>query len=211
MPPSFLPHSIKTLDHGQEDLAKELEQVRGKFRRCEREWLSEKETLHRKLQLCRQFGTSSSSSADVLGAGFFTDQRSALRLGGDARLHKRLQQVNVRSSLLCAVIRGVGIQFFFLNHVQSELADQKAAAESYRNQLLTMEAEMDTLREQNDAGKKALQVASYTQQPQRNERAQLYAQCQPAFFTEADQVDGRAHRDPPGEERGPGAEEEGRG
>ncbi len=88
--------SIKDLDKNQDDLSKEMEQIRSKFRRCEREWLAEKETLYRKLQLCQQLGGAATAGrmADV-NAGFFTDQRSAVRLAGESRLQKKLQKVNV--------------------------------------------------------------------------------------------------------------------
>ncbi len=88
--------SIKSLDQGQEDLSKEVEQMRSKFRRCEREWLAEKETLHRKLQLCQQFSGGSQSRGEVGREAFFTEQRSAQRTAGETRMQKRMQQLNVR-------------------------------------------------------------------------------------------------------------------
>ena len=80
-------------------MQKELEDIRVKFRRCERQWLAEKETLYRKLQLCQQMGgggSGPSGAAQDVNAGFFTDQRAAVRLMGDARLQKKLQRANVR-------------------------------------------------------------------------------------------------------------------
>ena len=48
----------------------------------------------------------------------------------------------------------------FLFHLfpQSEVAEQKSLAETYRAQLLSLEAEMDTLREVSAASKEMLKV-----------------------------------------------------
>ena len=49
---------------------------------------------------------------------------------------------------------------FFLFHIfpQSEVAEQRSLAETYRAQLLSLEAEMDTLREVSAASKEMLKV-----------------------------------------------------
>ena len=61
----------------------------------------------------------------------------------------------------------IGIFFFtdfrislFLFHLfpQSEVAEQRSLAETYRAQLLSLEAEMDTLREVSAASKEMLKV-----------------------------------------------------
>ena len=47
----------------------------------------------------------------------------------------------------------------FLSFPQSEVAEQRTLAESYRAQLLSLEAELDTLREVSAASKDMLKVS----------------------------------------------------
>ncbi len=90
---SFQLSSIRSVDEEQESLAHELVDSRSRFRRSEREWAAERETLLRKLQFCQEFGALPTQVADD---AFFTSQRSAMRLAGEGRLKKQIQRLHVR-------------------------------------------------------------------------------------------------------------------
>ena len=86
---------MKRIETDHEALAEELVKCKSQHRRRERDWLAEKETLYRKLQLMQQLGSVVSSSAAEEG-GFFTDQRAAGRLAAEGKLKKQVQKLNVR-------------------------------------------------------------------------------------------------------------------
>ena len=67
--------------------------------------MAEKEFLMRKVQFLQHYGSVVPSSLD--SGGFFTENRSNLRKGGDLKVHRDLQKLNVR--------------FFFLGTFISQL------------------------------------------------------------------------------------------
>ena len=56
--------------------------------------MAEKEFLMRKVQFLQHYGSVVPSSLD--SGGFFTENRSNLRKGGDLKVHRDLQKLNVR-------------------------------------------------------------------------------------------------------------------
>lgn len=86
---------VKHMEGCLESLTKDLLRSRSVFRRSERGWAAEKETLVRKLQFAQHYGVLPGGGE----GGFFTDQRSILRTSGDLRLQKQVQKLNV--SVLC--------------------------------------------------------------------------------------------------------------
>lgn len=84
------------MESQQDELHSDLAHSKSQFRRSERNWMAEKEILHRKIQFLQNFGGAGGEAAD---GGFFTDQRSAFRSGrrgGDAaQLQKKIQKLNV--------------------------------------------------------------------------------------------------------------------
>ena len=90
------------MESQQDELNTDLTTAKSQFRRSERNWMSEKETLHRKIQFLQNFGPSSDGLGEAgLTGGFFTDQRSAYRTGrgGDAKLQKQIQKLNVSQKI----------------------------------------------------------------------------------------------------------------
>jgi hypothetical protein len=85
--------SIKTLEENQESVTKDLVHSKTEFRQTERGWMAEKEFLMRKLQFVQHYGSVIPPSID--GGGYFTDQRSGLRKGGDLKNHRDVQKHNV--------------------------------------------------------------------------------------------------------------------
>ena len=89
------------MESQQDELNSDLTHSKSHYRRSERNWMSEKETLHRKIQFLQNFGPSSDGlgGSELATGGFFTDQRSAYRAarGGDAKLQKQIQKLNVSS------------------------------------------------------------------------------------------------------------------
>ena len=83
------------MENNQDDVSEELKSLRSNFRRKERAWVSEKESLLRKLQFVQHHG-SNLNDADI---AFFTEQRSAIRLGAEQRLRKQIQTLNVRKKI----------------------------------------------------------------------------------------------------------------
>ena len=74
--------------------AKDLIEAKTDFRKTERHWMAEKEFLMRKVQFLQHYGSVVPSSLD--SGGFFTENRSNLRKGGDLKVHRDLQKLNVR-------------------------------------------------------------------------------------------------------------------
>ena len=95
--------SVKQIESSQASLAEELVSCKSRHRRQEREWLAEKETLHRKVQFLQQFGGGGAAAKDdATAGGFFTDQRAAGRLAAEGKLKKQVQRLNV-SLKICPV------------------------------------------------------------------------------------------------------------
>ena len=86
--------SVGKMESNQDDISQDLIKSRSDFRRSERSWMAEKETLLRKLQLVQNFALSPSAEAD----GFFTDKRAAGRVAGDLGVQKKIQRLNVSES-----------------------------------------------------------------------------------------------------------------
>ena len=85
------------MDLHQEELSADLAKTRSQFRRGERNWMLERDTLQRKLQYLQTFGGVPSEALAANAGGFFTDQRAAARQGlGDAQLKQQIQKLNVR-------------------------------------------------------------------------------------------------------------------
>ena len=89
----FLFFSIKTLEGNHDDTAKDLIEAKTDFRKTERHWMAEKEFLMRKVQFLQHYGSVVPPSID--GGGYFTENRSNLRRGGDLKTHRDLQKLNV--------------------------------------------------------------------------------------------------------------------
>jgi len=70
-------------------LAKELESSLVHLRKCERQWMAERESLHRKLQVAQRVGN--------IGQPALGDK--AFRPSGEARMQRQLQKLNVRNGL----------------------------------------------------------------------------------------------------------------
>ena len=87
------------MESNQEDISQDLIKSRSDFRRAERSWMAEKETLLRKLQLVQNFGLSPTAEA----GGFFTDRRAAGRIAGDRSVQKQIQRLNV-SAMQCNLV-----------------------------------------------------------------------------------------------------------
>jgi len=85
--------SIKTLEGNHDDTAKDLIEAKTDFRKTERHWMAEKEFLMRKVQFLQHYGSVVPPSID--GGGYFTENRSNLRKGGDLKTHRDLQKLNV--------------------------------------------------------------------------------------------------------------------
>lgn len=84
----------------------------------------------RKVQFLQHYGSVVPPSID--GGGYFTENRSNLRRGGDLKTHRDLQKLN------------------------TELAEQKKITEDYRAKLLALDTEMQSLRDQSNANKEVL-------------------------------------------------------
>ena len=89
--------SIKTLEGNHDDTAKDLIEAKTDFRKTERHWMAEKEFLMRKVQFLQHYGSVVPPSID--GGGYFTENRSNLRRGGDLKTHRDLQKLNVSTYL----------------------------------------------------------------------------------------------------------------
>ena len=85
--------SIKTLEGNHDATAKDLIEAKTDFRKTERHWMAEKEFLMRKVQFLQHYGSVVPPSID--GGGYFTENRSNLRRGGDLKVHRDLQKLNV--------------------------------------------------------------------------------------------------------------------
>ena len=86
--------SVSKMESNQEDISQDLIKSRSDFRRAERSWMAEKETLLRKLQLVQNFALSPTMAAAEAG-GFFTDKRAAGRAAGERSVQKQIQRLNV--------------------------------------------------------------------------------------------------------------------
>ena len=106
-----------------ESTTKELIESKTQFRKGERQWMAEKEFLMRKVQFLQTYG-SVVPGPSIDGGGFFTENRSNKRKGGEMKVHRDLQK------LTC------------------ELAESKKITEDYRGQLLAMDSEMTNLKVQ---------------------------------------------------------------
>ena len=67
----------------QESTTKELIESKTQFRKGERQWMAEKEFLMRKVQFLQTYGSVVPPSID--GGGFFTEDRSNKRRGGELK------------------------------------------------------------------------------------------------------------------------------
>ena len=76
--------------------------------------MAEKEFLMRKVQFLQHYGSVVPSSLD--SGGFFTENRSNLRKGGDLKVHRDLQKLNVRiffhGTFISRLISLVNAHFF---------------------------------------------------------------------------------------------------
>merc|ERR1719436_1403964 len=102
---------------------------KSELRKSERKWMAEKECLLRKLQFVQQYG---SVALPANAGGFYTDVRGLTRRNVDNKTQRQIQKLN------------------------SEISDQKNLTSDYRNKLLTLEKEMDSLKDQNVASKDVL-------------------------------------------------------
>ena len=75
--------SIKTLEGNHDATAKDLIEAKTDFRKTERHWMAEKEFLMRKVQFLQTYGSVVPPSVD--GGGFFTENRSNKRRGGELK------------------------------------------------------------------------------------------------------------------------------
>ena len=80
--------SIKTMEGTQESTTKELIESKTQFRKGERQWMAEKEFLMRKVQFLQTYGSVVPPSID--GGGFFTEDRSNKRRGGELKGKKMI-------------------------------------------------------------------------------------------------------------------------
>ena len=83
------------MESNQDELSEDLIKSRSSFRRSERAWMAEKETLLRKLQVLQHFGGGAISGPEA--GGFFTDRRAAGRIAGDQATQRQIQKLNVSS------------------------------------------------------------------------------------------------------------------
>ena len=125
----FFLFSIKTLEGNHDVTCKELLENKTQFRKTERQWMSEKEFLMRKVQFLQTYGSVVPPSID--GGGYFTENRSEIRKH-ELKGHRELQKL------------------------KSELAEQKNITDEYRGQLLSMESEMSGLKDLANANKEVL-------------------------------------------------------
>lgn len=125
-----LSNHIKTLEHNHDSTCKELIESKTELRKTERKWMAEKEFLMRKVQFLQTYGSVVPPSID--GGGYFTENRSNIRTGGQLKNHRELQKLD------------------------AQLAEQKKMTEDYRGQLLAMESEMNQLKELANANKHVL-------------------------------------------------------
>ena len=72
----------------QESTTKELIESKTQFRKGERQWMAEKEFLMRKVQFLQTYGSVVPPSID--GGGFFTEDRSNKRRGGELKGNKNI-------------------------------------------------------------------------------------------------------------------------
>ena len=90
----------------------------------------------RKVQFLQHYGSVVPSSLD--SGGFFTENRSNLRKGGDLKVHRDLQKLNVRfffhGTFISRLISLVNAHFFYEMKIAHEFSpklqsvpDQKAA------------------------------------------------------------------------------------
>ena len=75
--------SIKTLEENHDATCKELIENKTQYRKTERQWMSEKEFLMRKVQFLQTYGSVVPPSID--GGGYFTENRSNVRKGGELK------------------------------------------------------------------------------------------------------------------------------
>ena len=90
--------SINKMDETQECLLKELESAKTGQHKAEQRWMTEKETLLRKLQFVQHYGTILPKGGGPDGA-YFTDKRGELRRGADQKTQRQLQKLNVREDM----------------------------------------------------------------------------------------------------------------
>jgi len=120
-----LSNHINSMHDNQEAMVTELTAAKSDLRKTERKWMSEKETLMRKLQFVQHYGSVALPS-NVEG-GFYTDARGEVRRSADQKAQRQIQKLN------------------------AEVSDQKNLTSDYRNKLLTLEREMESLRDQKAA------------------------------------------------------------
>ena len=127
-----LSNHINSTQDSQQTLVEELMAAKSDQRKVERKWMSERECLLRKLQFVQHYGSVALPSN--IEGGFYTDARGEVRRSADQKTQRQIQKLN------------------------AEIADQKNLTSDYRNQLLTIEREMESLRDQNVANKDVLKV-----------------------------------------------------
>ena len=125
-----LSNHINSMHANQDTIVNELMAAKSDLRKVERNWMSERECLLRKLQFVKHYGSVSLPSN--IEGGFYTDARGEARRGTDQKTQRQIQTLN------------------------AEIADQKNLTSDYRNKLLSLEREMETLRDQNVASKDVL-------------------------------------------------------
>jgi len=124
-----LSQHVNSLNDNQETIVNELMTSKSELRKSERKWMAEKECLLRKLQFVQQYG---SVALPANAGGFYTDVRGLTRKNIDNKTQRQIQKLN------------------------AEISDQKNLTSDYRNKLLTLEKEMDSLKDQNVASKDVL-------------------------------------------------------
>ena len=120
---------INSMSDNQETVVTELMASQSELRKSERKWMAERECLLRKLQFVQQYGSVAIPSN---AGGFYTDVRGISRKGIDNKTQRQIQKLN------------------------AEVSDQKNLTSDYRTKLLTLEKEMESLKDQNVASKDVL-------------------------------------------------------
>ena len=115
----FFYFSIQTLEGNHDATSKDLIEAKTDFRKTERHWMAEKEFLMRKVQFLQHYGSVVPPSID--GGGYFTENRSNVRKGGDLKAHRDLQKVNVSIFAFFVI--------FFLKFLKGLLADKQGPGE----------------------------------------------------------------------------------
>uniref|UniRef100_A0A0K2U6K0 Coiledcoil domain containing 77 [Pan paniscus] n=1 Tax=Lepeophtheirus salmonis TaxID=72036 RepID=A0A0K2U6K0_LEPSM len=118
--------SLINLERVHKDLAKDFVQEKEKFHQCESTWEKEKEKWIRKVQFLEQYGTNV-PGMNVDAGAFYTSKR--------------------------VVDRKMSNNNKALHDVNRELKDMKVSCDSYRSKILTMESELDHLRDKNASQK----------------------------------------------------------